>query len=89
MRIPNIDKRLIGIESWSQVNYLANHKQVILNKSKTTKFHYSNDCSIYFFNNSQVFYDNDQLNDPLAFGEAKNGGNGGVGLPQRNEKKII
>ena len=76
MRIPQMDKRVIGNEPWSLVNYLASHKQVILNKPKTIKFHYSNDNSIYFFNNRKVFYDNDQLNDPLAFGDAKNGGNG-------------
>lgn len=74
MRIPKINTRMVGDESWSLVNYLANSPKVKLNKPKLIKFYYSNDNSIYFYNNRRVFYSDDQLNDPLGFSDSKNGG---------------
>jgi len=80
MRIPKTHKRIVGDEPWSLVNYLSGHEKVKRNKPKTIKWYFSNENSIYFYNNRKAFQSNDFLNDPLAFGDSQNGGKG-RGIP--------
>ena len=79
MRIPRKIIRLAGDEKWSLVNYLNSLKSVEP-KVKLIPFYYSNDNTLYYYNGRKIFYSNDQVNDPLGFGDTANGGKG-MGVP--------
>jgi len=79
MRIPISSIRLIGNVPWSLVNYL-NSQENVQPKVKLIPFYYSNENTFYYYNNRKIFSSNDQLDDPLGFGDAANGGEG-MGVP--------
>ena len=76
MRIPKKIGRVVGDQSWSLVNYLRAHPRVQKNKPALIKFYYSNDNTQYYYNGRRCFYSDEQRDDPLGFGDARNGGAG-------------